>query len=914
MMVFIISIFIFIEYIYAQDRQYMLNNSVGNFGIGNLGATPKQGTISFYAKLASKEAIMDALTTGPLTGFAGGLNSIRFEFAPWQVHDTGFNVCIGDKTSDQSNNGNIYTYLKPSEIHLNTWYHFALTWNIGANNAKGYVDGKEVFNYTTTLWPDYFSNVILGVGFDTVRKWNGGLDQVSIWKRELTKKEIGQLESWKINFNDPDLVWHVQSPDAANHGKSQSVLNIQATCFCQDSKGFIWIGTTAGLRRFDCIHYKYYTANHQNNHALHSNYITSVFEDSRKRLWVGTYDDGIYLLDRLTDKFYSYNKICSQNIKTIANIGEDDQKRIWINTNQNFYVLNEKNNCFEINKSVNAEVNKKFYAGITDGSGNYWWISKQGLKLYNIVFNQQYDYSNNPERIPLLQFPSIRSITIDKQNNIWACDGFKPLVYKYNTWNKKIITYSFPDDLEIDTKSKSGKISFGSILADGFNNIWLSLPGIGLSKFDYGRNKFFIGMKDNNSFLFYDSFFVNRNNNYPLLQDNEGNLWAGGFTNFIFFHPASVSASIRPKNVTITAIELFDKDYLIPQKIITDSLLDNKFSFHIKQGILFNIKFASLQYSHADKIRYYLKMQGYDSNWVDPSDDKIATYARLPAGHYFFRIKCENQFGASCAKETILEIFIDPPYWQTWWFITMEILAGAVFIYWLVSLRIKYVRKKEAEKNALALQLATLETKALRSQMNPHFIFNALNAIKKFLLKNDVPNADKYLSSFAKLFRLILDNTRENSVLLENEINLLELYLQLEHLRFEDKLEYAIKVDEKINTAETEIPSMIIQPFVENAIVHGIQHKEGRGIVKINFELKDGYIEVIIEDDGVGRFSSASLHNIIPHKSLAIKISEERLLALRKNKNIPAGINIVDFKDEHGKATGTKVIICIPLE
>jgi hypothetical protein len=268
---------------------------------------------------------------------------------------------------------------------------------------------------------------------------------------------------------------------------------------------------------------------------------------------------------------------------------------------------------------------------------------------------------------------------------------------------------------------------------------------------------------------------------------------------------------------------------------VTDALLENGWPLHVKKGVVFNIKYASLQFSHADKIKYYQKMEGYDGGWTDPPSNKIATFVRLPVGHYFFHIKCENQYGIPCKKETVLEIFIDPPYWQTWWFIALAILAVFAFIYWLVSLRIKYIRKKDAEKNALAMQMAELETKALRSQMNPHFIFNALNAIKKFLLKNDVPNADKYLSSFAKLLRLILENTRENKVVLENEIRLLELYLQLEHLRFEDRLTYSIEIEEKIKVNETEIPSMLIQPFMENAIVHGLQHKEGKEFIKVSF-------------------------------------------------------------------------------
>src|ERR1019366_285988 len=170
-----VSIFFFIQLIPAQNRQYMLNNSMGYFGIGNLGKTPKQGTIALYAKLNSKEAMMDAFTTGPLTGCNGVVNAIRFEFSPWEISDTGFNVCIGGEGSNCENSGNTYTFLQPSQVHLNTWYHFVFSWNIDANNAKGYVNGKEVFNFTTTLWPPNFSNVFVGVGFDTLRKWNGGV-------------------------------------------------------------------------------------------------------------------------------------------------------------------------------------------------------------------------------------------------------------------------------------------------------------------------------------------------------------------------------------------------------------------------------------------------------------------------------------------------------------------------------------------------------------------------------------------------------------------------------------------------------------------------------------------------------------------------------------------------------------------
>ena len=870
LLVFISKLFFCISII-AQDRQYMLNNSAGFTTVDNLGKTPEQGTISFYAKLASKKRFMDALTTGPLTGYSGGLNAIRFEFAPLQATDTGFNVCIGDKNSNEINHGNFYTYLKPSEIHLNTWYHFAFTWNIKANNAKGYLNGKEVFNYTTTFWPDYFSSIIIGAGFDTTRKWNGDLDKILIWKKELTKKEIEQLESGNINFNDPDLIFN-----AADNEKSQSVLNIQATCFCQDSKGFIWIGTTAGLRRFECLHYKYFTANPQNKDELHSNYITSVFEDSHKRLWIGTYDDGIYLLDRLTDKFFSYNNISSKKIKTITNIGEDNQKKLWIKTGESFYTLNEATNSFEINKNIEEGLYKKFDSGFKDENGNFWWVSNQGLKFYNTNFKQEYDNINNPEKIAILNISSIQSITTDKQNNLWASDGVKPLVYKYNIRSKKINIYSFPDDLEVDNKRKVGKISLGKILADRYDNIWLSLPGIGLSKFNNGSNKFSIVTKDNNSYVFYDSFFVNKTNNYPLLQDNEGNLWVGGFTNFIFFHPAPVPASIRPADVTITSIELFDKYYLNPQKTTTDSFPGNKLSFHIKQGTPFNIKFASLQYSHADKIRYYLKMQGYDSAWVDPSDDKIATYERLPEGHYFFRVKCENQFGTPCNKETVLEIFVDPPYWQTWWAYSLYGLMAAGIIYTIYYSRIQQLRKKQAAQ--LSLMIATQEEERKRISRDLHDdVGTRLSALKLFLsslhekaiatnnqeIKKLAASSEQFVTETIKDVRELLLNL---SPLVLEEFGYTTAVEGLINKINETKQIHFSLVLFGIKQRLKKEPELALYRITQELINNVLKHAEAKN-VSLQIGKRDNKIILMIEDDGKGFDITAhkdgyGLHNL----------------------------------------------------
>jgi sensor histidine kinase YesM len=213
-------------------------------------------------------------------------------------------------------------------------------------------------------------------------------------------------------------------------------------------------------------------------------------------------------------------------------------------------------------------------------------------------------------------------------------------------------------------------------------------------------------------------------------------------------------------------------------------------------------------------------------------------------------------------------------------------------------------------------QLSEVQLAALRSQMNPHFIFNALNSIKKFVIANEPGNAEKYLGKFSKLIRLILDNSQTGMVSVEKELQLLKLYLDLEQLRFGNKLKYSIDVDEKIEPFNILIPSMIVQPFVENAMLHGIMHREDGGQVSIEFIGHNSWLEIIIEDNGVGRENSARYKSdsAEPHHSIGIEVTTKRLLALKKNEATPAGIDIVDLKNEHAEGIGTKVIISIPIE
>ena len=247
-------------------------------------------------------------------------------------------------------------------------------------------------------------------------------------------------------------------------------------------------------------------------------------------------------------------------------------------------------------------------------------------------------------------------------------------------------------------------------------------------------------------------------------------------------------------------------------------------------------------------------------------------------------------------------------------------LAGAIILLIAaITSFIFYKRRRDAEdqktKAEFKVQVADVEMKALRSQMNPHFIFNSLQSINKYMLDNDKENASRYLSKFSRLMRLILENSREQEVPLEKDLAALELYLQLESLRFKDSFKYFIEVDPEIDPENTLIPPMLLQPFVENSIIHGLQDKKD-GLIKIKVNREDNNINCVVEDNGIGRkkavvFERGEQHK---HESFGIKITQERLRIINQMKKARSAVHILDLKGEDDEPGGLRVELSLPFE
>ncbi|RNI29171.1 sensor histidine kinase [Rufibacter latericius] len=238
------------------------------------------------------------------------------------------------------------------------------------------------------------------------------------------------------------------------------------------------------------------------------------------------------------------------------------------------------------------------------------------------------------------------------------------------------------------------------------------------------------------------------------------------------------------------------------------------------------------------------------------------------------------------------------------------LLSGAFFRY-----RIHQVRHEGQLKSVFNKKIHQTEMRALRAQMNPHFIFNCLNSINRYIVKSDHKTASGYLTKFSRLIRLILDNSTNENITLDKEIQTLQLYIEMEKLRFDNVFEYSIEVQGDLIPEEISIPSMLLQPYVENAIWHGLLHKESGGKLWVRFrEASDDLLVAEVEDNGIGRQKAKELKSkeAIRNKSYGMQITQDRIFLINELYSINATVEVEDLVAPQGGALGTKVKVQMP--
>ncbi len=339
--------------------------------------------------------------------------------------------------------------------------------------------------------------------------------------------------------------------------------------------------------------------------------------------------------------------------------------------------------------------------------------------------------------------------------------------------------------------------------------------------------------------------------------------------------------------------------------------LQSSYDLGYRQNNL-QLRYVALSYKSLGRLEYDYRLEGLDSTWRRTTALEL-NYPALAPGNYPLSLRARDMDQGIESDIMQISFRIRPPWWQALWF--RLLVLGATVLTFLVVLRwrIRVVERRAEARNEINQKMAELELRALQAQMNPHFVFNALQAIQDFIFNKDELVANQYLVKFSRLMRLFLESSKESYISLNDELDLLRLYIELEKMRFEDQFEYQIEVDPSLLEESIEIPSMILQPFVENAINHGLRYKEGPGKLQLKIQPQGEQLLCQIIDDGVGREKANELRkrSYKSHKSRGSQLVEERRRILEIVDQSPIDIFIEDLKDSNGVGRGTKVSIKI---
>jgi ligand-binding sensor domain-containing protein/two-component sensor histidine kinase len=692
-----------------------------------------------------------------------------------------------------------------------------------------------------------------------------------------------------------------------------------------DRQGIIWAGLSGGgVAKFDPLRHQFNTigSDPENAHSLPDNMVFCLHPSVNGNYYVGTQNKGLAEWNPVTENFTIFSgssKFGSLN-NTIYDMEDDNHGNIWIAGWGGLIQLNRKTNQLRYNSESSVLTAKKLYAvHKLRGADSLLVAGEYGLAFFSLK-----DSKWNPchDSINSKKFNG-RYIFEDSTGIIWICTVGEGLVrydyrrndfhavaaikkYSYNVrhlyqkgerlWlatDNGIILYNYitnqvEKQVAVSAASQSGVCY--AIAEDNTGFIWVS-SNTGLYKVDPVTLQAINYDIDNGlNFLEFNTACV--------LKEKDGSLLFGGVGGITRFNPLLLKQNLFSPLPVITGLYINNAAWQSGTSV--SALKEITLSHHQNFVTLY---FAVTNFSNQNKNNFTYRLKGLNSEWISNGNQNFVSYTALQPGTYIFQLKSANSDGKWSNGVAEFTIIIQPPWWQTWWFRGIASLLTAAIIIFFVRRRIKYIRKEAA----LRQKIAEKEMAALRTQMNPHFIFNSLNSINSFIVENKTHLASDYLTKFSRLIRLILDNSKNESITLEKELETLKLYLLMERLRFQNKFDYQVSVDNTIDEEQVKIPPMIIQPYAENAIWHGLLHQSFSGLLNIAIKKTAEGICIEVEDNGIGRAKAAELksRNNNTRNSYGTQITGERIQQLNKNNTI----EIRDLKNDGGIASGTRVII-----
>jgi len=672
--------------------------------------------------------------------------------------------------------------------------------------------------------------------------------------------------------------------------------------------------------------------------------VNTLFVDTENNIWLSTPDNGLFRAPLFESQFDGSTKVINQGVKSIL---QDSFGNMYIGTTSSEVIVNpfgesktikitEKTrptNLYNYDQSVFAYTEQ----GVILINGET--LTHDTLKMSRISFktiyiedsilytsimgmyknHYSYLFGNDSDKSQKNYLDGFRITELFKPKNydtlyIGTTTGLVRFVKdeilfsknkKLRSQNITCITSGNDQSIWVGTRS-DGVLNIrndsilnaysiaNGLISNSINNIEIN----GLELLVSTSKGLSIINLSTNSIKSLNTFNLLPSNNVLVCKVIEGKYWIGTNEGLTILSKEQVSniESVRPnltiKNMVINGIR---KNYT------ANIALD-----HTENNIQINFQNISYKSGRDKSIKY--RIASNDSQWTTTEDNFI----RLPSlnpGKYNIEVVGINSVGTKSLPQTV-SFTINAPWWETTWGRILLLIAFLSIVYALFRYRIR----QETQKRNYLTQINKIKDQALQLQMNPHFIFNSLNAIQGFIGTDEEEMAMNYLARFARLIRMIFEHSKGNTITLEEELEFINLYLNLEKLRFKDKVSVEIDIDPAVENAKDiiHVPPLLIQPIVENSFKHGLFHKKGKGKLYLNYAMNDEIISITVKDNGIGRKQSRTItkKNYEKQESSGINTTLERidLLNFGKEKKLNS-VEITDLYDKEGNATGTKTVL-----
>lgn len=713
-----------------------------------------------------------------------------------------------------------------------------------------------------------------------------------------------------------------------------------------DKTNGLWVGTVQG----GLIHYSDFLNPKTKKQYLSGANVQDILIDYENNIWIATLNNGIYRSSSL--RLEDYTTIKGLNKKVSFQKGIDSALHILSSDNCFFKIdsILSPPVCFNINPS------QEHFKLIRKYKNDYLLFSNGGIYITDKHFKTIQKTSSNPIHnwLGVVDLDPGDTLPLQGVSASYLINAYAGKTENRVSLPSTITAYCKLDSRNVLIGTEAGlyKVNSATRKVERIAGIMNAVNVLFKSK----NGTFIIGTVKEGLYTFDNKTLtrIDKIAGLPLLEyngmdeDSQGRIWCATSEGIYCLMELPHTSGFLKLDETIGLPDKSILNVCIYKENVYFSVKNGLYRFAIHNALLFTepkffitafkttkqtysdfskritlpssentvtLSFENLTFEAIHSPRLIYELSG-KINRTDSLNSSVLVLNNLPSGDYQLTVFAANsklQKSKACIK---IQFSVEPPFYLKTWFIAGIAITVCVLLVLINRLYITRIKKREEENNRINKLINASKLTAIQAQMNPHFIFNSINSIQNYILQKKEKDAYTYLAKFSKLIRMVLHHSDKTQIALYEEIDLMRTYIEIEQLRFDNSFDYEINVDDSVNEQEIFIPPMLIQPYIENAIWHGIMHldKQRKGLLAVSFIVENQLLKISIQDNGVGRKESLSYKKDTEHKPVAMSLSQKRLEIMAdvfKQKNI--AIHITDLVDTDNNATGTRIELYLPL-